>query len=73
MGIYHDPVSKGFDFVENCAIDKLINGEHYSHTGVYGLFDYSHEDPDEETFPIIIEVKKKYLKYKKCHTTSKQS
>jgi len=45
----------GMNQAEMNTIDCLIEGHHYSHTGVYGLFDYSHEDEGSETFPIKIE------------------
>ena len=33
---------------------KIYTGQHYAHTGVYGLFSYNHESPRQETFPIQI-------------------
>ena len=32
------------------AIDYLIDGQHYAHLGVYGLFDFS----DDKTFPCLL-------------------
>ena len=48
----------GMNQAELCSLDMLINGQHFSHTGVYGLFDYSFEEKGEESFPIHIKGQK---------------
>ena len=41
------------------SFDMLIEGQHFGHTGVYGLFDYnSLETEGKETFPIQIKGQK---------------
>ena len=45
----------GMNRAELDAFDMLIGGQHYAHTGVYDLFDYSAvEAKGRETFPIQI-------------------
>lgn len=45
----------GMNRAELDAFDMLIKGQHYAHTGVYDLFDYSAvEARGRETFPIQI-------------------
>jgi len=48
----------GMNKAEESTIDYLLKGQHYAHTGVYGLFSYNHESPGQETFPIQIEGQK---------------
>jgi len=45
----------GMNRAEESTIDYLLKGQHYAHTGVYGLFSYQHESAGEETFPIQIQ------------------
>ena len=46
----------GMNLAEECSIDCLIEGQHYSHTGVYDIFSYKHEEQGKQTFPIQIQV-----------------
>ena len=46
----------GMNLAEECSIDCLIKGQHYSHTGVYDIFSYKHEKQGKQTFPIQIQV-----------------
>ena len=46
--------SADLNAVEMEAIDYLIDGRHYAHLGVYGLFDYSSSEC-EKNFPILIQ------------------
>ena len=46
----------GMNQAENQTIDCLIEGHHYSHTGVYDIFSYDLEEEGEQTFPIQIQV-----------------
>ena len=47
----------GMNLAEKTTINSLIEGHHYSHTGVYDIFSYEHEEQGEQTFPIQIQVK----------------
>ena len=41
------------------SFDMLTEGQHFGHTGVYGLFDYTAlETAGKETFPIQIKGQK---------------
>ena len=54
-----DDPKLGMNQAELCSLDMLINGQHFSHTGVYGLFDYSQEiEKGKESFPIYIKGQK---------------
>ena len=46
----------GMNQAENQTIHCLIDGYHYSHTGVYDIFSYDLEEEGEQTFPIQIQV-----------------
>ena len=49
----------GMNKAELDSFDMLIEGQHFGHTGVYGLFDYNTvEKEGKETFPIYIEGQK---------------
>ena len=48
----------GMNKAELDSFDMLIEGQHFGHTGVYGLFDYSFEKEGKETYPILIKGQK---------------
>ena len=56
----------GMNQAENQTIHCLIDGYHYSHTGVYDIFSYDLEEEGEQTFPIQIQVNERLE-----HTTNK--
>ena len=52
----------GMNKAELDSFDMLIEGQHFGHTGVYGLFDYSFEPEGKETFPIQIQGQRLFTK-----------
>ena len=49
----------GMNKAELDSFDMLTEGQHFGHTGVYGLFDYNAlETEGNETFPIQIKGQK---------------
>ena len=65
-----DETDYGMNKAELDSFDMLIEGQHFGHTGVYGLFDYSFEKQGKETFPIQIQGQR--LATKPCYQMTRE-